>query len=405
MRLKHKKLRRLLLMLLVLAGLISGHSVSALSGGESARTHRAFLFGENGYIRPNDPMTRAEAAMAFYQLLDDERRSLFSTSRNDFTDVSPDDWFNTAVSTMNNAGLITGFPDGTFRPDATVTRAAFATIVVRFSGVYVYPSENRFRDTYGHWADNIINTAVEREWMTGLGGVFRPNAAVTRVQAAVMLTRKFDRLPECAYNLPPDMLLWNDNQRAWGRIEYDSPRTIHDPQLVFTQELSQRLVTEAIILHHLDSWQPINIIHSSHLNRGWLGFAYNFQVNQDGTIWRGRGLEYLGAHTNDHNSGTIGIAVQGRFHDYDRYMSNAQFDALIWLIRYINNIYGELPLLAHSDVNRTYCPGQFFPLEEVRRLQFRDMSNVIGYRYGWIAPQYWLYIQAASNSYTTAVTG
>ena len=444
-----------MLTLLAFAMLISivGHAVAQTYDDEPVQIHPAFLFGYNGYIRPNDILTRAEAAVAFYHLLDAERREKFGTSYNKFTDVSSDDWFNTAVSTVTNASLMNGFYDETFRSDESVTRAQFAVMMVRlaeiplhleiyepyedyaavgpyteheygvyayeyggvysyeYGGAYAYPedcegneyseitSESRFLDTYGHWANRAINIVVDKGWATTFGVRFYPEAAVTRVQAAIMLTRMFDRLPECADDFPPDMLTWYDNQRRWGRIEYDSPRIIHDPQFTFTNELAERISTEAIILHHLDSLNNVRAVHNYHLSRGWWGIGYNFQVNRNGTIWLGRGMEYIGAHTRNHNVRTIGIAVQGRFHNHDRYMPNAQFDALVWLLRYIRNAYGELPILGHRDVNWTSCPGRFFPMAEVRRLQFRDPSNVIGYSYGYITPRYWLYLQAASNSY------
>ena len=418
MKSRYKKTRRLLLILLALASFIgiAGHVVSALHNEEPAKVHRAFLFGENGYIRPNDPLTRAEAAMAFYQLLDDERREAFSTNHNDYTDVSPYDWFNTAVSTISNAGLITGFYAEAeydeyyeygeyykklqFLPDEPITRAEFAVIAVRFAGVYVYPSENRFRDTYEHYDDYIINTALDNGWITCAGGAFLPNAVVTRTHAAIMLSRKFDRVPECIDSLLPDMLTWYDYQRTWGRIESDRPRLIFDPGLTFSHELVQRLTTDTIILHHLNGLNTVGNVHRDHLNRGWKGIGYNFQVNRNGTIWRGRGMDYIGAHTLNNNARSIGIALQGRFNDHDRSMSNAQFDSLMWLIRHIHSIYGELPVVGHRDVGQSSCPGRFFPMAEVQRLQFRDQSNVIGYRYDWITPRYWLYIQAASNTYT-----
>ena len=328
----------------------------------------AFLFAVDGYIRPNSALTRAEAAVALYKLLG--LHGHYHVHHDGFTDVYPDDCLKSyaAVSALSRAGIINGFTDGTFRPHEPITYTGFAAILGRAGIPYDI-------------GDDEISPGI-----------------ITRARAAVILSRKFDRTPCCIDCLPPDMLTWYDNQRRWGRIEQDRNRIINDPHLMFTEELYCRPHTDAIVLHHLHSNNSIHSVHAGHIRRGWWGIGYHFQIDRNGTIWRGRPLDNIGAHTRYYNYRTIGIALQGRFNDYDRHVPDVQFDSLIWLIRYINRIYGELPIYGHRDFSQTSCPGRFFPMAEVRLLQYRNPANVESYHYDWIAPWFYLYIQSAGNS-------
>jgi len=95
----------------------------------------------------------------------------------------------------------------------------------------------------------------------------------------------------------------------------------------------------------------------------------------DGAISLGRGIEFQGAHKLGFNDRAIGIGCEGRFHCIDRTMPDAQFNALVWLIRHLRELYGDIRILGHRDYNATACPGQFFPLDEVRGLQFRGTTD------------------------------
>jgi len=141
--------------------------------------------------------------------------------------------------------------------------------------------------------------------------------------------------------------------------------------LAFSRSIPRRTRTASIVIHHLAANVPVQTVHRWHLGNGWAGIAYQFQIDQDGTIWAGRDVDAVGGHTLGHNSDTVGIACQGNFHTVDRHMSDPQFNALIWLIRHLHTRYGNLPIRAHRELTATACPGQHFPLEEVRRLQFR----------------------------------
>jgi len=145
-----------------------------------------------------------------------------------------------------------------------------------------------------------------------------------------------------------------------------------DPALRFTQALQKRRQTVRIILHHYHHEKATpHDVHHWHRIRGWKGIGYNVMVEMDGSIWEGRGLDKVGTHTANNNNNSIGIACQGRYDDRTRKMPDAQFNSLIWLIKHIHSIYGEIPIFGHGEVSPSACPGRFFPLDEVRQLAFR----------------------------------
>lgn len=144
------------------------------------------------------------------------------------------------------------------------------------------------------------------------------------------------------------------------------------PVLSFSGVLKRRSRTTRIILHHYHSANATpHDVHRWHLNKGWAGIGYNLTVDLDGTIWEGRGIDFVGAHAKGNNSDSIGIACQGRYDDHTTEMPLAQFNALVWLVGYLHGIYGNLPLFRHSDVNRTACPGRYFPWDELIRRVLR----------------------------------
>ena len=117
--------------------------------------HYAYIVGyEDGSVQPEGDITRAEVATIFFRLLTDESRNEFWSQTNDYTDVPADAWYNNAVSTLSNAGIIDGYEDGTFKPDGNITRAEFATIAVRFFEA-TYDGEDLFSDIAGHWAQGL----------------------------------------------------------------------------------------------------------------------------------------------------------------------------------------------------------------------------------------------------------
>jgi len=384
---------------------------------DQIREHHAFLIGDpEGHILPRDNISRAEVATIFFRLITDEHRTEIWTQENPFPDVNLYNWFNNAVSTMTNDGLFYGLPDGSFGPQQELSRAQLATIMVRFRSLAADDfdlDEDRFTDISGHWAETEINIAAYQGWVQGIGAErFAPNDIVSRAEAAAMISRMLGRPPQVIENLHPDMLTWPDNPPGGYRHR---PR-INDPQLTFAGDLIRRPETNAIVLHHLHADAPIQNIHQGHLNQGWLGFAYHFQVDKDGSIWLGRPLEYIGAHTAGYNASTIGVVVRGRYDTVDTVMPNAQFNALVELLHYIQGIYSgiqplsiyscikpqqenarPLPLFGHRDLTPTACPGRFFPMEEVRSGQYRGnhQETFVYVAATW----YYLYMQEAGNSY------
>ena len=183
--------------------------------------HQAFIIGfDDGTVRPHVPTTRAQAATIFFRLMPDEIRTNYWRQDNSFSDVNLNDWFNNAVSTTTNAGVFTGFPDGTFQPNREITRAEFVAAVVRFMGENPSTAALFFSDVAGHWAQGYINTAAQMGWVTGDAGLnseFRPNDVITRAETAALINRMLSRLPETEDDLLPGMIVWadNTNTQAW----------------------------------------------------------------------------------------------------------------------------------------------------------------------------------------------
>ena len=178
--------------------------------------HYAYIVGyPDGNVKPEGNITRAEVATIFFRLLTDESRNEFWSQTNNYSDVSEDAWYNNAVSTLSNAGIIDGYEDGTFKPDGNITRAEFATIAVRFFEA-TYDGGDLFSDIAGHWAQDYINEAANAGIVDGYpDGTFRPQQLITRAEAMTMVNRTIDRHPD-ADHLLDDMIVWPDNpETAW----------------------------------------------------------------------------------------------------------------------------------------------------------------------------------------------
>ena len=191
--------------------------------------HDAYIQGyPDGFVKPQNNITRAEVATIFFRLLTDEAREYFWSTDSGFSDVKSSDWFNNAVSTMVNAGVITGYNDGTFRPNDPITRAEFATIAARFLSD-PYSLQDQFYDTEGHWAEVYINRAAEVGWINGYNdGSFRPNKAITRAEAVTLVNNVLGREPHADYMLD-DMITWPDNPKsAWYYEDIQEATNSHD---------------------------------------------------------------------------------------------------------------------------------------------------------------------------------
>ena len=191
--------------------------------------HYAYIVGyEDGSVQPEGDITRAEVATIFFRLLTDESRNEFWSQTNDYTDVPADAWYNNAVSTLSNAGIIDGYEDGTFKPDGNITRAEFATIAVRFFEA-TYDGGDLFSDIAGHWAQDYINEAANAGIVDGYpDGTFRPQQYITRAEAMTMVNRTIDRHPD-ADHLLDDMIVWPDNpETAWYYEQVQEATNSHE---------------------------------------------------------------------------------------------------------------------------------------------------------------------------------
>lgn len=197
--------------------------------------HYAYIVGysEDGTVRPNANITRAEVATIFFRLLTDEARDQFWSTSNNFTDVAADAWYNNAISTMVNAGIIQGYEDGTFRPNNNITRAEFAAIASRFMSSGYDVEEDLFTDIANHWARDNINDAATAKWINGYpDGTFLPDKAITRAEAVTLVNNVLQRKPDADHMLDT-MIKWPDNMdtSAWYYEAIQEATNSHDYDL------------------------------------------------------------------------------------------------------------------------------------------------------------------------------
>lgn len=196
--------------------------------------HYAYIIGyQDGTIRANGKITRAEVATIFFRLLTDESRDEFWSETNEYSDVSGDQWFNNAISTLANAGILTGYPDGTFRPNANITRAELAVIAAKFDDLT--SGTSKLTDIEGHWAEDYINSAYNKGWVSGYpDGSYMPDNAITRAEVVTLVNRVLERAVDVEGMLD-DMVTWSDNlpsdwyyeaiQEATNSHDYERPET------------------------------------------------------------------------------------------------------------------------------------------------------------------------------------
>lgn len=178
--------------------------------------HKAYIHGyPNGNVSPNNNITRGEVAQIIYNLMKDDARDYYYTTQNKFSDVGSGLWCNTAISTIAKAGIITGFPNGEYGYNKAITRAEFATIVSKFTNVDANGA-NSFNDVEGHWAKNYILKVAAAGWVKGYpNGDFRPNATLTRAEAVTILNKILERGTDVNHMLK-GMKVWPDNKLgAW----------------------------------------------------------------------------------------------------------------------------------------------------------------------------------------------
>ena len=192
--------------------------------------HFAYVVGySDSTVRPNANISRAEVATIFFRLLKSDIRDGNLTADNEFSDVSDGQWHNKAISTMAKLGIVKGRRADRFDPDASITRAEFAAICARFSTRSVENSSS-FSDISGHWAENEIERAAAFGWISGYpDGTFRPDARITRAEAMTMINRVLCRMPQSESDLLDSMVTWPDNKPSdWHYLAVQEATNSHD---------------------------------------------------------------------------------------------------------------------------------------------------------------------------------
>lgn len=203
-----------------------GTTPSLLNGDD----HFAYIIGSSdALVRPNDNITRAGVATIFFRLLKDSVRDANLLTGCTYTDVPDGHWANTAISTMTGLDIVRGYDAAAFGPGDPITRAQFAAICARFDTGKSNGSRT-FSDIKGHWAKAYIERAAELGWVSGFqDGTFRPDAYITRAQAVTMINRMLNRLPEDPSDLLPGMNVWPDCRPGdWFYLAIQEATNSHD---------------------------------------------------------------------------------------------------------------------------------------------------------------------------------
>ena len=202
--------------------------------GLNGKDHYAYVVGyPDGLVYPQKNITRAEVATIFFRLLKDETREANMTKSNGYNDMKDGAWYTCAVSTLSKMGIIKGYEDGSFKPDASISRAEFAAIAARFD-----PDGDKtpatFSDVSSHWAKDEISIAANHGWIKGYeDGSFKPDQKITRAETMTLVNRVLKRLPETKDDLHKDMKTWPDNQNesAWFYLAVQEATNSHYQKL------------------------------------------------------------------------------------------------------------------------------------------------------------------------------
>ena len=202
--------------------------------GLNGKDHYAYVVGyPDGMVYPQKNITRAEVATIFFRLLTDETREANMTKSNSYNDMKEGAWYTCAVSTLSKMGIIKGYEDGSFKPDASISRAEFAAIAARFD-----PDGDKtpatFSDVSSHWAKDEISIAANHGWIKGYeDGSFKPDQKITRAETMTLVNRVLKRLPETKDDLHKDMKTWPDNQNesAWFYLAVQEATNSHYQKL------------------------------------------------------------------------------------------------------------------------------------------------------------------------------
>lgn len=211
--------------------------------------HVAYIMGyPDGTVQPEGQITRAEACTIFFRLLTDSSRDYYFSKTNDYTDVNAGDWFNNAISTLSNAGIVTGYNDGTFRPNQPITRGEMAKIIANFANLKY--GGKTFTDLAGHWSKSYVELAAGNGWIAGYpDGSFRPDQKITRAETVTMINRVLDRVPAKESRLLSRsiMLTFPDNKPGdWYYIAIQEASNSHEYQRSVYETTGDEMWTKLI---------------------------------------------------------------------------------------------------------------------------------------------------------------
>lgn len=191
--------------------------------------HFAYVQGyPDGTVKPTGNITRAETAAILFRLMDEGSRKTYYSTKSGFRDVATGSWYNTYVATLNNAGVITDSSNGYFRPNEAITRAELAAMLANFTETA--GAANYFNDVSArYWAANAIAICAKLGWITGYpDGSFRPDRNVTRAELMAMINRATGRAPKSADAFLPGMKTWSDNTAdKWYYLDVQEATNSH----------------------------------------------------------------------------------------------------------------------------------------------------------------------------------
>ena len=209
--------------------MLPGTTVKKTAPKLNTSDHFAYVQGyPNGTVKPAGNITRAETAAILFRLMDDASRRTYYSTKSGFRDVASGSWYNTYVATLNNAGVITDSSNGYFRPNEAITRAELAAMLAKFSETT--GAANYFNDVSAkYWAANAIAICAKLGWITGYpDGTFRPDKNVTRAELMAMINRATGRAPKSADAFLPGMKTWIDNTSdKWYYLDVQEATNSH----------------------------------------------------------------------------------------------------------------------------------------------------------------------------------
>jgi len=178
--------------------------------------HFAYIIGyPDNTVRPQNNITREEVTAVFYRLLEANYKNSIKTTRNNFPDVEAGRWSSCPIGTLANGNIIVGYPDGTFRPGNNITRAEVAVIASKFDKLTPIKSD-KFSDVSGHWAEEYIYSAAHKGWVTGYpDGTFKPDQYITRAEFATLVNNVLERRVKAEDVLPEARQFSDLKKDAW----------------------------------------------------------------------------------------------------------------------------------------------------------------------------------------------